>query len=445
MPNPNRARAIALLAGMALLLPAGAHAADPVTIELAQQPPDLSFHDVTGGEWSPGDFFTFRADVTAADGAAVQLVGDHHTVAMPTDGPIAEQRVGTAVLDFGNGDAIVFAGATPVTRAKEMIDPGTTLVRAVIGGTGRFAGARGEIRSVRATDGSWQHALTFRPADGTPSEAIQLEIATPVTAATRIVGGAGVQRGDIATWTGTGTTADGEAATIYAVQQVTLAPGEQGDAAEAVGYGYTVFSGGDTIVTVGVTTLDMTDGRAALASLHAERAVVGGTGRYAGAQGVQHVMRGDDGALTLVTELYPAPADAPERTLVLRAVTAPMAVLDLGDGGDSMGDRRVWVLPFAADDGTAGVARGYATTIAMPGDDAPTREVAGAIVLAFDDGSTILVADLRAEDPSAPIRMDDAGARAVIGGTGAYAGVSGEMVTTLDADGGLVSTLTLRG
>ena len=49
-----------------------------------------------------------------------------------------------------------------------------------------------------------------------------------------------------------------------------------------------------------------------------------------------------------------------------------------------------------------------------------------------------------------PRRLDGGGARgyparAVIGGTGLYAGVTGEMVTTVGEDGELVHTLTLIG
>lgn len=119
--------------------------------------------------------------------------------------------------------------------------------------------------------------------------------------------------------------------------------------------------------------------------------------------------------------------------------------VDMGDAGGSVGDMSAWSLALTDAAGApAGDAYGYATTIGPADDGSPDRILNGLIAIALADGSSLIVADLHPEEASVPNAMETAVTRPVIGGTGAYAGASGELVTTRDGAGVLVHTFTLR-
>ncbi len=445
MSTVARPHALVAITSLALLLPGAAIASEPVTLSIAQDPPSITLHDLGADEWGVGDLFTFHALATAGDGRPVTLVGEHHSVALPGSGPHAEHRISSAIWDLGGGDSVVFVGTNPIARPSEMIVPGMELARAIVGGTGAYAGARGEIRTVRADDGSLDHDLTFTPADpAVIAETVTVRVPISDTTLTDITTEAGVGVGDLRTWHADAVTADGAPVGAYGVQHLTRMLADDGTSAEAFGYAFLDFGGGDLLVAVTAFPVAIDGGRA-LAVAPIDRAIVGGTGRFAGARGTQHLERGADGSLELVTDLLADPADAPERSLVLTMDAHPMTELDRGPAGESRGDRRVWEHALRTEDGEAAVARGYATTLDVAEGADTTREVASVTVFTLPDGSTLVAVGLDAEDPAGARHAHASAPRAVIGGTGAYAGVSGEVTTEQGADGTGSLTFTLRG
>ncbi|MFO1538883.1 MAG: hypothetical protein ACKOTZ_00300 [Chloroflexota bacterium] len=84
MHTTSRRHAIAAVAVvLALALPATVAGAEPVQLTIAQQPPEITLHDLAGDGWGAGDLFTFHAVATAGDGRSVTLVGDHQSVVLP--------------------------------------------------------------------------------------------------------------------------------------------------------------------------------------------------------------------------------------------------------------------------------------------------------------------------------------------------------------------------
>lgn len=450
----TRTTGAAGLLAVALLLPAGVvGAAGPETLVVAQDPFDVAAHDLAGDGIGHGDLYTWIAPATAEDGRTGTIVGEHQVVHMPTEGPYAEMRIGTSVLDLGDGDTIAFAGLIPVTTPLGQIEPGTELVHAIIGGTGAFGGAKGEIRSLRGEDGAWTHTLTYETAGpGDPSRALRYSGPPPSGAVADLTGDGQLGPGDFRIYRWSGSTDEGMPFDARGAQTVVRAPDDDGSLAVTLGYSLEVI-GGD--ILVGVVAQVVTDtGR--IAGAIAEP-VVGGTGRFTGARGSWTFDRGEDGTFVQVIDLRDSPPDTVARTLVLRSgveAGGPLEALrhhlaavwpvDRGETGPSLGDQRLTVLPFRTDDGAAGVAYGYLTLMEPPSEDRPARTLAGLTVLAFDDGSTILVADVHDED-LLPNPADALVARPVLGGTGRYAGVSGELVTTFDPGDGFVHTLSLRG
>ena len=242
--------AVALVA-LPLVVP-GVRAAEPETLVISQVPPELTYVDLTGDGWGPGDLFTFRADVVTADGRAGTLAGDHETISMPATGPFQEHRVGIAVFDLGGGDTILFGGQTSVASKHEMITPGVSLARAVLGGTGAYAGAHGEVVSVRAEDGSWTHTLTFETTDpAAPTTDIVVEASDPVSHDLKLTSEPGMARGDARTWHFAGTTADGEPVSMFGAHYRVLGEGEQGPGSEVVGIAVLRDANGDLLLAAG--------------------------------------------------------------------------------------------------------------------------------------------------------------------------------------------------
>ena len=436
----RRVLAIALL-GAALVVPAAAHAEDEVTLVLHQEPFEVAFHDLDGDRGaSAGDLYTWVAPIGTEGGRTGTIVGDHQVVALPTDGPFREVRLGTSVIDLGERDTIVLGGLIPVTTPLGQIEPGTELANAIIGGTGAYLGAKGEIESVRAEDGSWAHTLSFETVDPARGPVRTIRNSLKQTAAIVDQTGDGTtDAGDLRVAYNTGTTDDGRSAEAFGTQIVVRGPGADGSPAVAFGY-VTRVIGGDLLVGA-VTTRP----RAATGRLTSGLSIpiVGGTGQFAGARGVTTVTIDANGDPSGTHDLYADKHDRGE-TLVLRSALPQVATLDRGESGPSIGDQQSWVLPFTTDAGEpAGTTFGYITTIHSADDGTPVQIVAGLISLQFADGSTILVADLHPEDTALPKAADLEVTRPVLGGTGAYAGVSGELVTTLDGESGLVHTFNL--
>ncbi len=172
-----RSRALgATLLVAALAAPPGiAHAAEPATLLLRQARADVAVHDLGGDGIGPGDLHTWIAPVTAADGRSGTVVGEHVIAAIPADGPFRQVRLATSVIDLGNDDTIALAGLVPATTPLGETEPAAEVANAIIGGTGAFAGAKGEVRSVHAADGSWPHRLTYQTADPTATLIRELE------------------------------------------------------------------------------------------------------------------------------------------------------------------------------------------------------------------------------------------------------------------------------
>ncbi len=449
----TRRAALAGALALALLIPAAAvQGAGPETLVVRQDPFDVSVHDLAGDGIGHGDLYTWIAPASAEDGRTGTIVGEHQVVHLPTEGLYAEVRIGTSVLDLGNGDSVAFAGLVPVTTPLGQIEPGTELVNAIIGGAGAFAGAKGEIRSVRGEDGSWTHTLAYETAGPVdPALAIRYETTKRETGFADLTGDGGTGAGDFRFFRSATTTEDGLPVETNGAQTVARGPADGGSETVTVGT-WLELIGGDLIMAIASQTVDAS-GRVAGTTT---ASLIGGTGRFAGVRGTATVVR--DGEKNIKTfDFLTEPEGTVERTLVLRSdLEAGGAIeellqqlsavrpVDRGEAGLSLGDHRSWALPFVGDDGEAGVAYGYDIALGAASTEAPDRAIAGLTVLEFTDGSTIVVGDLHREG-AMPDPAQAFVPRAVLGGTGRYAGVSGELVSTFDPEAGLVHTFTLRG
>lgn len=144
--------------GLTLVAPA-ALAAEPTEFTVHQKLPALATVDLGYKGKSHGDMLAFVAAVSTEDGQEGTLSGLLITVDLPRDQSIFEDRIGNLVFKFGDSDSLVVAGAAAYPKDKTEMNANQPQVRAVIGGTGKYLGARGEVTTIRNDDGTYEHAF----------------------------------------------------------------------------------------------------------------------------------------------------------------------------------------------------------------------------------------------------------------------------------------------
>lgn len=68
-------------------------------------------------------------------------------------------RMSLIVLDFGKSDTLIVSGRAVHRTYQSEIKDNEPNLRAVIGGTGRFIGARGQMSITRNPSGSYEHEI----------------------------------------------------------------------------------------------------------------------------------------------------------------------------------------------------------------------------------------------------------------------------------------------
>lgn len=154
-----RRATVAAVLGGALILGACSSGDDARTLVIEQDAPALASF---GGPAGILKALAFDARITDPDGTEGVLIGYLLTTDLPSasgDGEV-EGRIGTLVYTFGTSDLIV-SGGTSYPAGQAEMQAGEPQVRAVVGGTGDYLGARGEVVTVRNTDGTYTHTFTL--------------------------------------------------------------------------------------------------------------------------------------------------------------------------------------------------------------------------------------------------------------------------------------------
>lgn len=135
------------------------------TLTVYQDAPTMNPLDVGAPGSSPGDAYYFYAPLHSAPGGPVtgEVFGTKTLVKLASAAnPNTEQRATLLVFTFGNRqDQILVAGVPdyPINTAE--FNPGEPVLRAILGGTGKYIGARGQLTSTRNTDGSYTQVFTL--------------------------------------------------------------------------------------------------------------------------------------------------------------------------------------------------------------------------------------------------------------------------------------------
>lgn len=158
-------RPLSLLLATALVFASGVAAglaAEQQAFSIHQDPPALNAVDLAIDGSSHGDMLAFEARIVAEDGRSGTLRGILITVDLPdASGDLDEDRIGQLLFDLGEGNSLVVAGGSVYPDASTEMAAGTAQVRAVIGGTGTFLGARGQVTTIRDEDGTYDHKFVL--------------------------------------------------------------------------------------------------------------------------------------------------------------------------------------------------------------------------------------------------------------------------------------------
>jgi len=152
----------ALLAGAVLntaLLLSPQALAETRKLIVIQDAPALTDVDVGLKGRSHGDMLAFEAPIRSEAGNIGTLRGILLTVALPGEGRPHEGRIGQLYFDLGKGDSLVASGGTVYSGQDTEMTVNTPQVRAVIGGTGEFIGARGQVTTTRRPDRTYEHSF----------------------------------------------------------------------------------------------------------------------------------------------------------------------------------------------------------------------------------------------------------------------------------------------
>jgi hypothetical protein len=111
---------------------------------------EATLKDTTGT--TVGEVLGWMVTVDIADGDSANTV--HMT-----------DRIGTMIIKFGNENKIVVPGGSTYDKGEQVMNFGIPQKNAVVGGTGKYKGVRGEVTTTRNEDGTYTHIFDIKMED----------------------------------------------------------------------------------------------------------------------------------------------------------------------------------------------------------------------------------------------------------------------------------------
>jgi len=157
----------AALVTSVLIAACGAHSTNQSTetFTVYEDAPKMSLLDLGAPGNSLGDIYHFSAALHSERGGPItgEVVGSKTLVKLPTDtNPTLERRATLMFFTFADAkDQMIAFGAADYSPSVPEFDAGKSVVRPVLGGTGKYMGARGQVTSTRNQDGSYTQVFTL--------------------------------------------------------------------------------------------------------------------------------------------------------------------------------------------------------------------------------------------------------------------------------------------
>lgn len=438
------------------------------SLVIEQAAPSLVTIDIgqTGG--THGDVIAFDAPINSANGLSGKLSGIITTVDIVESDDVFQDRIAELVFDFPDVGTLVVGGKSVYPfdgSGSEEMTINNPQTRAVLGGTGEFLGALGQVETTRNEDLTYRHSFDlvglsqWSAADPAPAEQ-QTFILNQGVASTVYVdlGQEAGSHGDLLAFAAPLTSEEGLAGTHSGmIVTVDIPEPDEATFQDRMVKSVFDFGQGTTLMMLGRS------GYLAEANDVDERAVnepvttpiVGGTGDLVGARGQVITTRQEDGTYTqefqLVGMTLPDAAGmAEESTLILDQALPFLAHVDVGGEGSSHGDVLAFDAEVTSQDGLLGKLSGLITTVTIPepGDLAFKDRIAH-IVFDFGSANTVVVGGKSRYpfDGSAISEFEKRvpQVRSIIGGTGNFSAAQGQVTTTRNDDGDYTHALRFTG
>ena len=126
--------------------------------------PPPAYLDLGAPGDSVGDMRIWHFNGKTQDGTEVVMDWIMTTTGLTTAGAGVASRVTLGVFSFTEEDAdqILLQGVGLYPATDSTFKPASSLSRAIIGGSGKFARASGEVVSAHLEDGNWKHEFHLK-------------------------------------------------------------------------------------------------------------------------------------------------------------------------------------------------------------------------------------------------------------------------------------------
>ena len=137
------------------------------TLTFTQDKPFLTHVNLGDTAHGHGDGMAYEAVLKDTAGKPVgEVLGWMITVDI-MDGDSANpayitERIGTMVIKFDEENKIIASGGTINSKGEQVMKLGIGQKRAVVGGTGKYKGIKGEVTTTRNEDGTYMHVLDVK-------------------------------------------------------------------------------------------------------------------------------------------------------------------------------------------------------------------------------------------------------------------------------------------
>jgi hypothetical protein len=135
------------------------------TLTVYEDAPTLTHLDLGPPGNSPGDVYHFFAPLHSKPGGPVigEVFGSKTLSKVATEAnPDSEKRATLLFFTFTDQqDQIIALGVHDYSPTAAEFGAGKPVVRAILGGTGRYMGARGQLTSTRNADGTYTQVFTL--------------------------------------------------------------------------------------------------------------------------------------------------------------------------------------------------------------------------------------------------------------------------------------------
>jgi len=156
------AGALALALALILALAACSSSSGETTFTVTHGPVKPLAVTPGPGGGAIGTVRIFHADTAPQGGGTGYLDGTMTTTGSDVSQAGVEIRV-TELVFTSDAWQLILEGTALYPSAGSTIDVGKTAIRPIIGGSGRYAGARGWAESTQNADGTWTHVFHLLP------------------------------------------------------------------------------------------------------------------------------------------------------------------------------------------------------------------------------------------------------------------------------------------